>query len=160
MIIDSSTLILAAKTGLLDHIIKNKELEITNKVKEESIVAKESFDSKIIEQRISENKIKVKEIKDVELYDKLIKDFNLGKGEAEAIVLASEKNKTILVDDKKAINSCKILNIKFATALNILVKLHKDNKIKKEETRIILNKLKKYGRYSQDIINKVEEDIK
>ena len=160
MIVDSSTLILMAKSGLLDLVIKNKKLMITGKVKEESITAKDSFDSKLIDQRVKEKAIKISYIKNIKFYDKMIEQFNLGKGEAEAITLAFEKNGILLSDDKKAINACKILNIRFTTALNILVEFYKNKTIDKEKAEIILKKLKEYGRYSNELIKKVEEDIK
>lgn len=160
MIIDSSTLILLAKSGLLDLFIENKKLIITDKVKEESISAKDSFDAKLISQRIGEGKIQVKKIKNIVFYNKLIKEFNLGKGEAETITLAFTENSILLSDDKKAINTCKILNIKFATALNILVRLYKNKIINNDKAEIILRKLKKYGRYSEELIKKVQEDLK
>ena len=160
MIIDSSTLILLAKSGLLDLFIKDKNLKITDKVKEESTIAKDNFDVKLISQRIKEKKIQIKRVSDKSLYHKLIKEFNLGKGESESIALAFKENEVLLSDDKKAINTCKILNIKFTTALNILVKLYRNKTIDNEKAKIILKKLKKYGRYSEDLIKKVEEDLK
>lgn len=160
MIADSSTLILLAKSGLLDIFIKNNKIKITNIVYEESTVEKESFDAKLISQRIRENKIQIKNIANMTLYSKLIHDFNLGKGEAESIALAFEEKDIVLSDDKKAINTCRILNIKFTTALNILVGLNKNKTINKEKAKIILKKLEDYGRYSQDLIKKIEEDLK
>ena len=160
MIIDSSTLILLAKSGLLDLFIKDKNLKITDKVKEESTIAKDNFDVKLISQRIKEKKIQIKRVSDKSLYNKLIKEFNLGKGESESIALAFKENEVLLSDDKKAINTCKILNIKFTTALNILVKLYRNKTIDNEKAKIILKKLKKYWRYSEDLIKKVEEDLK
>ena len=160
MIVDSSTLILLAKTGILDLFIEDRKLNITKKVKDEVIAEKKTIDSKLIEQRIKENKISITEIKDDSFYNKLIKEFNLGKGEAESIVFALEEKTILLTDDKKAINICKIFNIKFTTAMNILVKLYQEKKIDKIRAEAIFKKLKKFGRYSNEIIEKVEEDLK
>ena len=84
----------------------------------------------------------------------------MGKGEAESIVFALEEKTILLTDDKKAINICKIFNIKFTTAMNILVKLYQEKKIDKIRAEAIFKKLKKFGRYSNEIIEKVEEDLK
>ena len=59
MIVDSSTLILLAKTGILDLFIEDRKLNITKKVKDEVIAEKKTIDSKLIEQRIKENKISI-----------------------------------------------------------------------------------------------------
>lgn len=159
MIIDSSTLILLAKIELLDFFIKNRKLKITKKVEEESTLIN-TFDAKMIKQRIKENKIQIEEIKSFNFYNQLIKEFNLGKGEAESIVLASEKREVLLTDDKKAINTCKIFNIKFATALNILIYSYRNKMIEKEKANIILKKLIYYGRYSENLIKSTMEDLK
>ena len=160
MITDSSTLILLAKCGLLDLFIKRLYLEIPNKVKDESTIVKDTFDSKLITKRIKEHKIHVSKINNLLFYNNLLRDFNFGKGEAEAITLAFEKKETLLIDDKKAINACKILGIKFITALNVLVMLYKNKTINFETAKIILKKLMEYGRYSKELIRKVEEDLK
>jgi len=162
MIIDSSTLILLAKSELLDVFIDSskKKILVTGRIKIESTAKKGSFDAGLIEQRIKEKKILVEKIKDTSFYNKLLEDFNLGQGEAEAIVLALEKNALLLSDDKKAINACKIFNIKFATALNVLVELYKRKIMGKERAKLALKKLKQIGRYSEELINKAEDDLK
>jgi len=159
MIVDSPTLILLAKCGLLDLYIKNRNLRIPQRVKEESIAAQDSFDAKLIHERIKEGKIQAKKIGNIAFYNALLKDFGIGKGEAEAITLAFEEKTILLSDDKKAINACKILNIKFKTALNILVELYRNKTINNDEAKAYLKELVKFGRYSKDLIKKVEEDL-
>ncbi len=55
---------------------------------------------------------------------------------------------------------CKIFNIRFTTALNILVSLYQTKVIDREKARLMLTKLEKYGRYSKEIAGRVKEDIK
>src|SRR5207302_580927 len=51
-------------------------------------------------------------------------DFGLGKGEAEAIVLAlAEKAAVLGIDDKNGINACKLLGVAFTTAIGILMRM-------------------------------------
>lgn len=63
-------------------------------------------------------------------------------------------------DDFRAIKACKVLDLKFVTAIHCLLSLHKNNII---ETSIALEKLKKleeYGRYNAAIIRDAENRIK
>ena len=74
--------------------------------------------------------------------------------------MALEKKDILLTDDKKAINTCKIFNIKFITALNILIGMYKNKKINKEELNFMFKKIVYYGRYSENLIKMFEEDLK
>ena len=111
IVFDSSTLILLAKKELLDVFLNNFDgiVAIPKVVREESC-NKKTFDALLIEKRIEEEKIKVYEVEKKDLVKKLIEDFNLEDGEAEAIILCIEKGSKILAtDDKNAINACKVL---------------------------------------------------
>lgn len=65
----------------------------------------------------------------------------------------------ILTDDKKAINVCRVLNLRFVTALDVLVQLRKNGIIDLEEAEDALHKLDEFGWYSRTLIKKVEGDI-
>ncbi len=162
MIIDSSTLILLAKTGLLDKLLKRvkDKPKITAAIEQESTEKKNTFEAKIIKKRIEEGKILVKKIENLLFYRQLTEDFNLGKGEAEAVMLSKEEKDVLLTDDKKALNACKVFNLEFTTALNILVELYKEKELNKEESKTMLKKLIMYGRYSDELIKKAEDDLK
>lgn len=160
MVIDSSTLILLAKAGLLDKLLNRvKAITISTKVEQESTEGKDTFDAMIIKKRIGEGRILVKRIKNSDFYNRLRNDFNLGEGEAEAIALAKEED-VLLTDDRKAINTCRIFNIEFATALNILVELFHQKELSKDESKAILRKLAEYGRYSDELIEKTKGELK
>ena len=162
IVIDSSSLILLAKTGILDIVIKGikQKLTVPEQVYNECTSNKSLFDAQIIEKRLEERSIARKDIQNRELCKKILKDFNLGKGEAEAISLCMEFKAGIVTDDKKAINACKILKIKFATAPKLLIQLRKKNLITKVEAGLVVEQMQKFGRYSGEIINKLKEDLK
>ena len=159
--IDSSSLILIAKLSILDKFLQNLKtvLIITPIVKHECIL-KSTFDANLIEKRIEEKIIIVSEIKDKKAYMKVMEDFNIGKGEAETITLCLENKLSIIIDDKKAINACKILKISFATIPNILVRMYQKNLITKSQANAYVIKLEKIGRYKKEIMEKIKEDIK
>ena len=160
--IDSSSLILMAKIDILDKLIKHlqKKPVITSQVYDESTSKIDTYDAKIIRKLVEEKKIAKKEIKNPEFYKNIQNDFNLGGGEAESIVFCMENRAGLITDDKKAMNACRILNIKYATVPNLLITLYKKGLIPKIETSLYLKKLKKFGRYSKEIIEKIEDELK
>ena len=87
------------------------------------------------------------------LVTKLQGDFGLGRGEAEAIVLAlAEKAQVLGIDDKNGINACKLLGIAFTTAIGILVRSREKGLLTGGEARAKLTTLAKFGRYKESIL--------
>ena len=160
-VFDSSPLILLANIGILDKVLEHlkEKAVITEKVFME-ITAKETFDSKLLMGRVEEGRIERKAIKDKSLFARIIKDFNCDEGEAESIVLCLETNTGIVTDDKKAMKVSKLFNISRTTAANLLIRLYNRKAITGEEAEAYIVKLKKFGRYSDAIIEKVREEMK
>jgi len=159
--IDSSSLILIAKISILDKIIKSlkRRLTITNQIYNETTKI-ETFDSRLIKKRVEEMTIAKKEIINFGLFNKIKNDFNLGNGEAEALTFCLENKTSLITDDKKAMNACKILRIRFTAAPNLLIRLYKRGLITKIEANLHFKKLRKFGRYSGDILQKSMEELK
>jgi predicted nucleic acid-binding protein len=84
---------------------------------------------------------------------KLRADFNLGKGEAEAIALAvNEKAQLLGIDDKNGINACKLLGLAFMTAVGILLRSRKKRLLEGSAALEKLAHLASYGRYRDSIM--------
>ena len=162
IVIDSSSLILLAKIGALDILIKNikQGLVIPEQVYAECTARKDLFDAQIIEKRIKEKVIAKKSISNQRLCDKIQQDFNLGRGEAEAICLGIELKSGIISDDKKAINACRILKIRFTTVPRLIARFYEEKLMGKAELNLTIKKLQKFGRYSDEIMRKLKEDLK
>ncbi|MDO8625767.1 MAG: hypothetical protein Q7R47_06805 [Candidatus Diapherotrites archaeon] len=155
LFVDASTLILAAKTELLDLMIGQGQhaLVIAVEVAKEA-TQKKSFDALLIQQRIEGGKITVKEVKDKAMVKKIETDFNIHKGEAETIVLCMENTgHAIATDDYSAMKACAVLRIEYVTILGILLRLYETKKIGREEAKLKLERLAQYGRYSRAIIS-------
>src|SRR3989344_9207031 len=139
IISDASTLVLLQKVALLDKLIKNFDFIIPQEVYEEAVIKGKNIKSKdsyLIEDKINKKTIKVKEVKDKKRISKIIKEFGLGEGETEAIVLFLQENADFLAtDDHKAINVCKIYRIPFMTALTFVIKAFEIKIINKSETK-------------------------
>jgi len=159
IIFDSSTLILLAKVELLKEIAKQLEVVIPREVERESTV-KNTFDAKLIKKLIEDGKIKVAKVRGEKEKKKLTVDFNIGEGEASALLLARDKSSPLATDDRPTIKACKILDVKFTTTIHFLVGIYEKGALSKDMALAKLEKLEKYGRYSSRIIDDTSRRIK
>lgn len=161
IIFDASTLILLAKTDLLELFISNYpgQVLIPEEVRSE-ILQIEKADAAVLKQLIENKKIKVTKIKDNNFSNKLMEDFNIEKGEAEALGLTlQEKAGVIATDDRNAMKACKFLKLEFITSISILIRSFEKGLINREEAFIKLSKLQDLGRYSKAIIADAAEQL-
>lgn len=89
-IFDASTLILTAKTEILDPFLRDVGLDVAIplEVEKECCSVRKSFDALMIRKVLAESRIRVIAVKNRKLVTKIQEDFGLGRGEAGAIVLA------------------------------------------------------------------------
>ena len=158
IISDASTLILLQKIILLDKLVKNFNFIISHEVYNEAVEKGKkvkSKDSYLIESKINKKIIKIKNIKDKKRVNKIINEFSLEKGEAEAIALfLQEKADVLAIDDHKAINVCKIYKIPFMTALTFVITAFDTKLIGREEAKEMIRYLDIHGRYKDELIYK------
>ena len=162
LIFNSSTLILLAKIDMLDIFISTFDgnILIPEKVHDE-VCRTDGEEVPFISRLISERKIKVMKVKEKKQIKKLMMDFNIDRGEAEAIVLALQKGcKIIATDDRNAIRACKFLRLDFVTAISVLLRVFEKGLIERDEALAKLDKLAYIARYSEKIINDADEKIK
>jgi len=154
-VLDSSTLILIAKTETLDLFLNGVELDVAIplEVEKECCDVKKSLDALMIRKALDESRIRVIAVKDRKLVTKLEGDLGLGRGEAEAVVLAfAEKARVLGIDDKNGINACKLLGVAFTTAIGILVRMREKRLLSTKEALLKLEMPAKHGRYKQSIL--------
>jgi len=159
---DSSSLILLAKSGLIDCLVKNSGILITKSVYKEAIEKgkiKGYQDSYKLEKLLQESKIKIKEPSE-KTRRKIESLCSLYLGEKDTIALALDEKIPVICDDKKGINACKILGIRFTTALNILLSLSRKERISKNNAFDALEKLKEFGWYGHGLLEAIEKEIK
>ena len=157
-VFDSSTAILLAKINLMELTATKYHVILPKKVKEEITKKMESFDAKLILKLIGDNKASIVKANNKKV-KKLVNDFNIDEGEAEALQIAHEKNYILATDDGPSIKTSKLLNIKFTTAIHFLVYFYKQTMIDKISALEKLKLLEKYGRYSYDIIKDAKSKI-
>ena len=158
IVFDSSTAILLAKIQLLGAITEKLKVIFPETVKEETTKKRDSFDSKLILKLINENRIKIAKAGKSKV-NKLIQDFNIELGEAEALELAKQKKCAMAADDGPSIRICKIFNIKFITAIHFLLQFHKNGLLEKAMALEKLKMLESYARYDYDIIKDAKSRI-
>lgn len=120
----------------------------------------EALDAHLIARAVAEGRISVQAAGPRKRYEKLRGDFLLGCGEAAAITLAlASEGALVATDDRLGINACKLLRIRFVTALTVLVRMREKGLLSLEEARSRLEALARFGRYKQDIINAVRVQL-
>ncbi|MBI5343870.1 MAG: hypothetical protein HZB83_00775 [Deltaproteobacteria bacterium] len=162
IIFDASTLILLAKIDALDLFISDYggRVLIPEKIKEE-VLQKGRVETPQIAGLIRDGKVEVLEVNDKSLPQKLMEDFNIDLGEAEAIALAlRKKGAVVATDDRNAIRACKLLKIDFITAISILIRAVEKRLLSKNEAVLKLEKLESIGRYKKPIIADARRRIK
>ena len=162
VIFDSSTLILLARTEVLEVFITNftGQVLIPEKVKEEVLV-KDGTEMLQVAALIEGGQISVLRVSDRKLLQKLVEDFNIDLGEAEAITLALQKRGAMVAtDDRNAIRACKLLKIDFITAIAILIRAAEKKLFSRSEALLKLEKLEAIGRYKKSIIADAKKQIK
>lgn len=113
-------------------------------------MAKESDDARAIGKLLEEGHIRRKAVN--KEARRLMGEFRLAAGEAEAIVLAQQKGALIGTDDGPAIRCCKVLGITFVTAIGFLVALTESGELDTVLAMELLTKLERFGRYDTRIL--------
>jgi len=114
----------------------------------------------MIRKALEESRIIVIAVKDRKLVTKVQEDFGLGRGEAEAIVLAlTEKARVLGIDDKNGINACKLLDVAFTTAIGILVRMREKRFVTTSEALLKLEGLAKHGCYKKSNLEEARRQL-
>jgi len=98
----------AQQRELLSEIERLAEIDVAIplEVEKECGSAKKSFDALMIRKTLNESRITVIALKERRLVTRVQDEFGLGRGEAEAIVLAlTEEARVFGIDDKNGINA-------------------------------------------------------
>lgn len=164
VICDSSSLILISKLEILDLLIKVfKKILIPKAVHIESVEQGKKLkkiDAFLIERRINEGKIIIENIENIVEKEKFMEDFNLHEGEAEALILYSEKNADLFVtDDYRTLKVCRILEIKYFTTPLFIIRCFEMKKLSKNIAILKFEKLEEFGWYNEENIVEFKKKI-
>lgn len=157
IISDACSLILLEKIHLLDKLAENKmSFIIPKEVYKEAIeigIKNKYPDAFRLKEKVDTCIIKIKEVKDSKKVKQLQKDFNIGKGEAEAIALFQEIKACLLAsDDRLATNACNALRIPVSGTLSFVTESFCKKIISECEAKEMIELLAKEGRYKDELI--------
>ena len=161
IVFDASTLILLAKIGLLELFISTfqRRVAIPRKVKSEVCVQGEA-ERPLVENLIKQGKIEILTAKNPRQKRKLMADFNIDEGEAEALLLSIQIGaEAIATDDRNAIRASKLLKIDFITAIGFLVRAYEKQLVDRDEALTKLQSLQAVSRYSNIILKDAKNRI-
>ena len=161
IVFDASTLILLAKIGLLELFISTfqRRVAIPKKVKSEVCVQGEA-ERPLVENLIKQGKIEILTAKNPRQKRKLMADFNIDEGEAEALLLSIQIGaEAIATDDRNAIRASKLLKIDFITAIGFLVRAYEKQLVDRDEALTKLQSLQAVSRYSNIILKDAKNRI-
>lgn len=159
---DSMVLIHLAKLSLLE-----KSCDYFSPVLIPELVYKEILKGKdrkypdvpIIIDLINRKKILTKKIKDKNQI-KRINQFNIQKGEAEAIALYwQEKADLIATDDDNVRKKKLLLNLKIVGTPAIILNLYHEKKIDKEKLKQSVSELQRIGWFSNAVLDKIIMEV-
>ena len=153
---DSMVLIHLAKITLLERSCEYfKKVIIPKKVYEEVVSCKEYPDTEIIESLVTNKKISIIEVKNKKDIEKA-NQFNIQKGEAEAVALYWQENADFLATDDDNVRKKKeMLNINIIGTPIIILYLHKDRIITRDKFIESINKLRRIGWFNSSILDKL-----
>lgn len=163
MVFDASTLILLARAELLDAFLEDYQgtVLIPSAVETECVRVASAPGAAVIRERIGSGRIKVRRLRREVAIEKLMADFRIGRGEAEALVLAqTSKADLVASDDRQAIRACKFLGIHFTTALAFLVRAAEKGLMSPADAQASLRRLVECGRYQAAIIEDVKRRLR
>ena len=133
---------------------------IPEKVRSE-VCLKGREETPIVEKMIKTKKIKNLKVENKRQIKKIMEDFSIDPGEAEAVLLALQEGADMVAtDDRNAIRACKALNLDFVTAVVFIIRSYEKGLIERDDALLKLQKLYSIGRYSRAIIENAEEQIK
>ena len=160
---DSSTLILLAKSNMLDPSLAYfGGITIPGAVEREVVGAglKHGFDDALlVRERINQGKIRVV-AGPPKIAATLQREYGLHAGEAGALALYLRLKADLLgVDDGKAVKVCRILQVRFFTALSLAIHLAQERIIPKMEALACAEALGNHGRYTKEELELAFDEI-
>jgi predicted nucleic acid-binding protein len=161
IVFDACTIILLAKVSILEIFLADcpEQALVPEKVRNE-ICAEGMEETPLIQRLIREKKIRVSRVREPKMKEKLMADFHIDEGEAEAVLLALRKTGAVVgTDDRNAIRACKLLRVEFTTALAILVTAHEKKLITRDDALMKLQKLQAVSRYKRSIMEDARKRI-
>lgn len=160
--IDSCSAILLAKATILETLSDSYELSMTEEVYKEILKGKDKnfMDALLTERLVKEKKIKIKNVANNALIKKLMRDFNLGFGEAETLALViGKKYKAVITDNKLGRKVALIYKLNLVGSIDAITALYKLGLIDTEKAVGGLKRLREFGWFQDYLIDNALKEV-
>lgn len=160
LVFDASSLILLAKIEVLEMFLEDSKIEavMPGTVMKE-VLEYEKEETPLIKALIKDGKIRIQHLKRTAEISRLMTDFSLHRGEAEAVHVAFQLGGFVITDDRNAMRLCRLLKVPFLTAIAVLVRLYEKGTLDQTMALAKLERLKKIGRYRNEIVAQARKQI-
>ena len=160
LVFDASSLILLGKIEILEMFLDDSEIEavMPGTVMKE-VLHYEKEETPIIKALIEDSRIRIQHLKRTPEISRLMTDFSLHRGEAEAVHLAFQLEGFVITDDRNAMRLCRLLKVPFLTAIAVLVRLYEKGGFDQTMALAKLERLKRFGRYRKEIVAEARKQI-
>lgn len=161
VVIDACSVILLAKSSVLETLAKWREVIVTEGVYNEVLEGKDKkiLDALLLERLVEEKKITIENKIKKEVVQKFTKDFGLGLGEAESVALALESDAVVITDNKQGRKAAKVQGLQLTGSIETVIALHKTKSIDKEKAINAIKVLKKAGWFQDYLIEEAMGDV-
>lgn len=161
VVIDACSIILLAKSSVLETLTKWMEVMITEGVYNEVVEGKNKklLDALVLERLVEEKKITIETKYKKEVVQKFTNDFSLGLGEAESVALALESNSIVITDNKQGRKAAKVQGLQLVGSIETIIALYKTKNIDKEKAINALKVLKRVGWFQEYLIEEAMGDV-
>lgn len=162
IVADACSIILLAKSSVLEESAKQHDLAVTDRVYKEVIAGKgkKYSDALLTERLYKEKKIKKITVKSKKLLNKIKKDYGMGDGEASTLVISLKTGKGILTDNRQGRKAAKIFGLKLLGSPEIIVGLFKTKKIDENKAVESLKFLRRFGWFDDYLIEEALREVK
>ncbi|HLC71974.1 MAG TPA: hypothetical protein VJH37_00160 [Candidatus Nanoarchaeia archaeon] len=161
VVIDACSIILLAKSSVLETLAKWRKIIVTEGVYNEVLEGKNKkfLDALLLDRLVGEKKISIEKKLKKEVVQKLTNDFGLGIGEAESITLALESNALMITDNKQGRKAAKVQGLSLIGSIETVTALYKTKRIDKEKAINTLKILKRVGWFQDYLIEEAMGDV-
>lgn len=158
IVMDSMVLIHLAKVSLLEKSCEYfKKVLIPEEVQKEVLKGKEKGyeDYKLVQELIRSKKLVVEKVKDKRLLHRAY-EFNVKRGEGEALALTWQENADFLATDDDTVRKrAHLLNVRLIGTPAVMLALYRKGYMDRDKLRQSLNELRKIGWFSNSVIDKI-----
>lgn len=144
LVVDSCVLIHLSRIGKLNLLRRAGKCCTTDDVYKETVIEGQRGKSQIDE---AFEKWLIKKEVDTSIVSEIAQKEGIEVADATLILLAEQVNGTLLTNDKALITLARSRDIEWLWLTSLLLKLHKEKKITKEETKEIFYELVQSGLY-------------